>query len=400
MELITRQEAFNKLVENTELKRKTETIYLSDADNRILAEDVYCKHPIPISKSARLDGIMARLEDLMACRYEGKQLLLGRDFDYVDTGDYIDDKYDWSLAIESVEVVDGYLKIAERINPEEEHYVKEIGSTVAEGELLLKKGSIINPLNIMLLAMGGHEKVLVYKKPVIAYIPTGNELVKVGNQLGRGEYYEANSYMIRAFVEKLQGELVLTDIIKDDMDKLVATIDSVIDIADILIITGGSSLGRDDLNVKYLMETGAMIQHGVSCAPGYPIGFAQINKKPVVNLPGPPLSSFLGMTWIVNKLIGRYYFGEIRKPKRIQAKLTEDITKKMNWEGLALIELVEDEEGNYLATPLSMVKRYPITTEFSRANGIFEMPHGPREYSEGDLIDVISIQTKLSDYKR
>lgn len=399
MDLITRKEAFNKLVDNIEFKLKTETIELKDAADRVLAEDVYCKQPIPMSQSARLDGIAAKLEDLMACRYEGKQLKLGEDFDYVDTGDDVPDKYDWCLAIESVEVVDGYLQIAERINPKEEHYIKEKGSVVSENELMLSKGTLINPLNIMLLAMGGHERIEVYKKLVVAYIPTGNELVKVGRELVRGEYYEANSYMIRAFVEKLQGEFVITDIIKDNIDSLISAINEVMELADIVIITGGSSLGRDDLNVKYLMETGAMLQHGVTCAPGYPIGFAQIDKKPVINLPGPPLASFMGMTWIINRLIGIYYFGEISEPKKVTAELKEDISKRINWEMLALVELTVDAEGKYYAAPLNRVRKYPITMEFSKANGIFEMPHGPREYKKGDVIEVIPIETSLSDYK-
>ncbi len=383
----TRAQTLAKLINLLHFEKKIENIELKLSSGRICSEDIFSKNTLPICRAAGADGVAVRYSDFENGIPDFSNWIEGQDYVAADMGDDFDDKFDTVLWIEDFQFsIQGKI-IA--ITPSEKvfkgHLVKQRGAMLQKDELVLRKGDIINQFRLGLLASAGIKNINVYKKPVIAYIPSGNELVMAGSEVKRGENIESNSLMVEYMLQQWGAETEIFPIVKDEKSELEKVIDKALKIADIILLNGGSSMGTEDYSSSLLAEKSEYLQHGVRSIPGIPVAVAVINGKPVVNLPGPPFAAWCTLDWCVKGLISNYYGREFMPRLKVNARLKKSIQKPLVHEMYVRLKLEKAEEG-YYALPISDKMRYSeIAINW---NALFIAPIGKEKWEIGEIIEV------------
>jgi molybdopterin molybdotransferase/putative molybdopterin biosynthesis protein len=357
---ITRKEAPEKLFALWHPPLTIETVPLEDARGRITAEDLYSRLTLPLVRSSNGDGIAVRSAAFAAGPPDTSAWAPGKDYVRADTGDDFDDRFDAVIMIESVGFDPGGrislppdLKIGPGLN------ISGAGNSVMEGELLLEKGLPLRACDLSVLALGGLWDVPVVKKPLVAFIPTGSELIPAGQIPKRGQNIDTNSILARNMLLEMGAEPLILPIVKDDPKLLKKALEEALDAADVVIINGGSSKGAEDYNARLLAEQGRVICHGVNAAPGRPLCIALIGQKPVVNLAGPMVAAYYGMDWCIRSIVCRILHIPLPQRLTVTATLTEDIfpgrTLSGSFEFLSRVQVTRKEEG-YQAWPVPFRK--------------------------------------------
>ncbi|MEG1800564.1 MAG: molybdopterin-binding protein, partial [Oscillospiraceae bacterium] len=275
------------------VKPKSEEISVTDSLERITDKAVYAKYCSPLFNAAAMDGIAVVSKNTKGAR-EGSSLVLkqGIDFIAVDTGDPIKMPYDAVIMAEDLtEQEDGDVSIIEAAAPWQ--HVRPIGEDIVAGEMLLPSKHKIRPIDIGVLLSGGITKINVLKQPTVAIFPTGTEIIEPGTEPKEGDIIESNSRMFEAMVKENAGLPHRFLPIADDYDKLKNAIEQATKEYDLVIVNAGSSAGREDFTVHILRELGEVLVHGVAIKPGKPVILAIVNGKPVIGLPGYPVSAYI-----------------------------------------------------------------------------------------------------------
>lgn len=383
----SRKEVMDKIYSTVKPSEKTETVSVWKASKRVVAEDVYSEICVPVVRASRLDGIAVK-----SCRFkEGmpdtSTWIQGIDFVRADTGDDFPDEYDAVIRIEYVDIKeDGHIEILDDIEVKPGTGVRGAGSTIAKGELLVSKGTILRPVELSAIVMGGVTEVKVYKKPVAAFIPTGNELVSADEGIIRGKTIDSNSILIENILKDMGAEPLLYNIVKDNKKDLKETLKDALSKADIVLINGGSSLGSEDYNGKLIEEMGDTIAHGVLAAPGKPVCIGIIDGKPAINIPGPPAAVFYVSDWLVRGIV-RYYTG-LKKPVKstVKALLTEDINTPFNVEIMCKMHTVKEKDGSYTTKQIPF--NNSTVSESLCSNSCYITKPGTSGNKAGEYIDV------------
>lgn len=383
----TRAEIMEMVYENWKPCRKEECIPLDEACGRIVSRDVYAVNTIPVVRSSAMDGIAVRSADFAGGQMpDTSNWQYGVDYIRADTGDDFDDRFDAVIAIEEVQMEEG--KITLNCNPAELHpgtCVRPKGSTVEASELLIPKGYEITPLRLAALATGGIKEVWVRKKPVIAFIPTGSELIPAGETLKRGQNIDANSLLIRELVKGWGAEILLMPIVKDQMKDLEGALLSALEQADMVLINGGSSKGSEDYSIALIEKYGKVLQHYVRSAPGRPMSVSIVQDKLVINVPGPTFAAMAVSDWAVKPAIDFYFDRCDRVPQTIKAILEKDMMSPPFMEIYTRV-IVSCRDGVYYATPLGRATR--MGDGFGKCNGILVTELNKKGYKEGEEVTV------------
>ena len=354
--MITREEAIEKLFAVWNVQTGTEEIDVIDACGRTLSEDMYAKYDQPVVRASAMDGVAVKSAAFENRMPDTSGWVYGEDYIRADTGDDFDDAFDSVIAIEKVKILpEGGLEIAEDVDFRPGMNVQPQGSNIKKGSQIGKAGTVLAPAHLAALVAGGYGRVNVKKKPVIAFIPSGSELVPAGSELMRGQNFDSNSIMVKAMLEKFGAEVRLHPIIKDDKAQVKDALDSMIEDADVVILNAGTSKGSEDFCVQYLEENGNMLFHGVRSVPGRPMSITIYKGKPVINMSGPAVGALNGCLWLMAPVIGRML--GTRKPIHIptaQVTLTDELGFPPFMSVFSGLELSEDEEGNLLAEPIAM----------------------------------------------
>ncbi len=315
--------------------RGTETVGIDEANGRFAAEDIRAKYNIPVVRSSGMDGICVNFDLLEDGIPDASGWTRGVEYERADTGDDFDDKYDTVLPIEWVRPVDeaavkgcrleltGGIIIEPKGRPgpggkgpgpqlERGMNVRPSGSMMKKDTLLLKAGMQITPFDIGSIVAGGYSEVSVMKKPVVAFIPTGSELIGAGEDLQRGQNFDSNSHVVRAMLEMIGAEPLILPVVKDKRAELAEAMDKALAAADIVIINGGSSKGSEDFNTELLDKTGKLLFHWIKAAPGRPMAAAATDDgKLILNIAGPTLAAYYGIAWFVRGLVSDWYGAQI-----------------------------------------------------------------------------------------
>lgn len=283
-----------------------ELVSLDEAVGRVLARDLTSTNTLPVVRASSFDGIAVKsalftqgIPDTSAWR---------RDIDYVraDTGDDFPDAFDAVIMIEKVTFrADGLIVLDDDVVVKPNTGVQLAGSTIKEGALLLKANSIIRPTDLAALAMGGVTMVPVRRKPKVAFIPTGSELVSAGIKPLRGQNVDTNSLMVKHMLIEYGAEPIIFPLIYDDPLALEKAFEEALSAADFVVINGGSALGEDDFNSRLIEQRGKVIHHYIAAVPGRPLMMAIADGKPVVDLPGPTLAAYFGTEWCLQAITAR-----------------------------------------------------------------------------------------------
>ena len=395
--LISREEMLEKILDIYRPRLEKEYVYLKDAWSRVTAENLYSKNDLPVNRASRMDGIAVSSDDFQNGIPDTSGWQLGKEFTYADTGDDFSDKYDAVIAIEDVKINKIGIEISPDVTVKKNSMVRLRGEILRKGELIVPKHTKLDSLALALLAMGGTTQVSVLKKPKVAFIPTGDELIPPGISLKRGETTDANSIMIETELSNFGAQPLIYPIVKDKRQELKNVLHDAIGKSDLVIVNAGSSMGSEDYSVAIMSELGQILQHGIASAPGYPIAFAFINDKPVINLPGPTIAAFCGMDWAVREMINHALHQKVFYRERVKAEITESVKKRPNFEMYIRLLLTQNGE-KYYAQPIA--KNASSYTSMVQVNGLHIAPIGIKGYEAGEEIEVelLSLRSEIPKY--
>ncbi|MDH3566466.1 MAG: molybdopterin-binding protein, partial [Desulfobacteraceae bacterium] len=314
--------------------RSKETISVPDAVGRVLAEPVTAVISSPNFHLSAMDGIAVKAANTFgAAETKPKELRIGTDAFYVNTGHVMPENTDAVIMIEHVHVLDpNRLEIEAPAFPWQN--VRKVGEDIVATELLFPRNHVITPYCVGALISGGIFSVPVKTKPNVLIIPTGSELVDwrktpVEN-LQPGQVIESNSFVLGKLVESCGGKVTRHDMLTDDPLKIKAAIlDAVNSGFDIILIVGGSSAGSEDHTRYVINEIGEVLVHGVTIMPGKPILIGKIADTPIFGIPGYPVSAIVAFEQFVAPLIASILGQPEPDRPRVQVEPTRKIASKL-----------------------------------------------------------------------
>ncbi len=370
----------------------TELIDVYDSIGRLTSRAVYAVCNSPLYNAAAMDGICVEsLKTKNASEENPLILKLGTDFKIVDTGDAIKPPYDAVIMAEDcIQIDENNIKINSPASGWEN--IRPIGEDIASGDMILPSNHKITPIDIGALIAGGIKSIECYKTKTVGIIPTGDEIVDLNDNLKEGDIVDSNSYMIKSLVEDLGGIGKRYDIVEDDYDKIKSKLLESINANDITIINAGSSAGTEDYTVHILREIGEVFVHGVSIKPGKPVILAIVNNKPVVGLPGYPLSAYINFNLFVKPLL----FHVHDNGEEVDAIISKRIVSSLKYREYVRVKIGKID-GKYIASPLNRGAASQMS--MVRADGILVIPQNQEGIEAGSIskVRILNKNTNLSN---
>lgn len=381
----TRAEVLELVKSHWTPKTETEYVPLEQALGRITAQALYSRNTLPVCRASACDGYAVRSSDFAGGNPDTTGWVKDRDYAAADMGDDFPDEFDTVIAVEDVRFDgEGRFHLAENFRFAKGSCVREKGSTIREGELMLPANRKITPEHLALLATGGIRVVPVLRKLRVGFIPTGSELIPTGSFPGRGQTVECNGLMIASVLRQWGVDCIRFPIVRDDKTQLEQMLDEALEHCDLVLINGGSSKGGEDFNARLLERRGDFFSYGVRCVPGRPVGVTVIGGKPVVNIPGPVMAAWVSVDWLVRGMVHAYYGTAVPVRKTVRAKLAEPVKKAPFLEVRMQVRLTEDGEG-YTATP---IPRAVGIVSMAQMDGLLIAPVGCMGYAAGDTVEI------------
>lgn len=370
------------------IRPQGEWIPVVESLGRITAEAVYARYSSPSYNSCAMDGIaVISAHTKGASEKNPLKLIRGEDYLDVDTGDMIMPPYDAVIMAEDlIEPEDGEGYII--IGPTHPFaHVRAIGEDIVAKEMVLPTGHKICAIDISVLLSAGIMEIQVIKKPIIGIIPTGDEMIEYMEPLEDGKIIETNSRMFENLVTEQGGIGRRYPILPDNLELIKRKLSEAAAECDMVIINAGSSAGRDDYTVHAIRQLGEVYTHGVSMKPGKPVILGKIDGKPVIGLPGYPVSAYLTFMEFVIPVMNRYGWrgGEDKPQKEVEAKLSKTLMSGLKYEEYVRVKLgiVENE---LVASPLE--RGAGASMSLVRADGFCVIPQDKEGFSAHETIRV------------
>ena len=283
--------------------RRTDRLPLDQALGHVTAAPVWAALSSPHFPAAAMDGVAVSAADTVgAAETSPRRLKLDTEALWIDTGDAMPPNTDAVIMIEDVhDRGDGTIEIIAAAAPWQ--HVRPMGEDIVASELVIPQGRRLEPRDLGALAAAGHAEVEVVAPPRVAVIPTGSELVPVGRNPRPGELIEFNGLMLGALAETWGAQALRSEIVRDDFDAIRSATEAALETADIVVINAGSSAGREDFSARVIADLGRVFVHGVAVRPGHPVVLGVARGKPVLGIPGYPVSAALTFELFVRPLI-------------------------------------------------------------------------------------------------
>ncbi|MDP3058069.1 MAG: molybdopterin biosynthesis protein, partial [bacterium] len=259
------------------------------------------------------------------------------------------------------------------------------------GEQVLSRYDRIGAVEIGAMLAAGCLSVDVLKRPRVAIIPTGDELVLPGAILNPGEIIEFNSHLVKNMVSTWGGESFTCPPVPDDFETLVATIQSVIDDCDVICIIAGSSAGRGDFTAQVMASLGEVLVHGVAIKPGKPVVLGKVNGKPAIGLPGYPVSAHLCLDLFLKPLLKQIQKQRVAGVATIAGQLTTRLVSVFGVNEFVRVR-VGIIDSKIFVTPLP--RGAGVISSLVKADGIVVIPSSSEGFSEGDTV-MVQLDTDL-----
>ena len=327
-----------EMIQNLEINNyKTKKLYLVDALGYVLAEDIVADHNSPEFPTSAMDGYAIIHEDMTLGTLKVgsinpagsalKEEVIGGTCIKTFTGSLMPHGADTLIPIENVEVDGDEIIIKEEVP--QGFSVREVGENYRKGQLLISKGTKIDFPQIGVMASLNIANVLVYEKPTVAILSTGSELLELGEtQTNDSQIRSSNNYILEAIVKKYDGLAMQLGCIKDDKENITKEVSSALEKSDIVVTTGGVSVGDFDFVKDVIYELGCdIVFQGVRVKPGQHIMLARKDDKFIIGLPGFAYSSTVTALLYVVPLIEKLQQGK-SSLRKIKAKLAEPFVKR------------------------------------------------------------------------
>lgn len=388
------REVINRIIKEID----DEQVKIEAACGRVLAQDFMAKIDIPHFTRAAMDGFAVMAEDtfgssntnpkelkiidsITAGSISQKHLSSGTCIE-VTTGAPLPEKANAVLMVEYTEKEKDKLICYKSVAPGEN--IIDIGSDVKKGTLLAPKGTFINPRITGVLASQGITEVKVKRKPIVAVLSTGSEIIPPGQQLKVGKIYNVNTRTLIDALKEQNCEVVDLGIVEDDKELLKSAILESLKQADFILVSGGSSLGTEDIMVETIKELGELLVHGVAIRPGKPTVIGKVNEKLVLGLPGYPTSALSNFYILVIPIIEKMQ-GIAKQENFLYAKLSRKVVSTIGRYHFLPVKIkIENEEK--IAVPI--MKGSSAITTLSEADGFVEIDENTEVLQKGDTVKI------------
>ncbi len=364
---------------------RTETITLSvkASIGRVTAEPIWARRSSPPFDAAAMDGIAVRAADTVGAG-ESTPLRLGTDsFTVLDTGDPIPEGFDAVVMREHVHYVDGRAELRAAVAPYQ--HVRSIGEDISATELLLPAGHRLRPVDAAAAAAAGVTEIRARRAPVVAILPTGDEMRPVGSELAPGELLETNSLMLAGQARDVGCEVVMLPIEPDDEARIAEAIRGALPTCDLLIVIAGSSAGRDDYTAALVDRLGDLAVHGVAVKPGHPVVLGAIGSTPVLGAPGYPVSASLTFDIFAAPLLAELEGVAARPRPTVGARLARKLASTIGMDDWVRVRLGR-VGGLLVASPLP--RGAGVLTSLVRADGLLIVPADVEGHHAGQEVQI------------
>ncbi|MBI4510107.1 MAG: molybdopterin biosynthesis protein [Deltaproteobacteria bacterium] len=356
------------------------------AAGRVSARPMFAALSSPFYHGAAMDGFAVRAEGTVgASEIAPVRLCLGKDAVPVDTGDPIPRGHDAVIKIEDVhEPEPGILEIVSSVAPWQN--VRLTGEDVVTGELVVPQGKLLTAFDVGALLAAGLTRTWVRRRPRVALIPTGDELVEPGAPVSPGHIIEFNTHVLSALVREWGGEPTRIPPVRDDPSALEAAVRDVLKACDIVVMNAGASAGRDDHTPFILASLGELLVHGINVMPGKPTAVGVTNEgQPILGLPGYPVSCAVAAEKLLRPLIALFLGVAPLARERVRARVARKIPSKVGHEEVIRVQAGRID-GGWTCSPLA--RGAGVITSLSRANALLIIPPLVEGVEAGEEVDV------------
>ncbi len=373
---------------------RLERVPIDDASGRVLAAPVISTIDVPPFDRAAMDGYAVIAQDTFgAGRYDAK-LLRSIDTLYsgaaaarpisngecaeIATGAPLPGGADAVVMVEETEKTDDGVRVFTPVYPGQ--HVGRRAADVARGQSVLAPGIVLNAAHIGVLAAVGATAVDVYARPHVAIFSTGNEIVEPGEPLGSGQIYDINRFTLSSIIRSHGGTTTIAETVPDTLPDLVRAIGSAAS-ADLIIFSGGSSVGERDLMMDALQETGEIIFHGIAVKPGKPTILGKVGGKPVLGMPGNPTSCLSNAHLLVIPMLRRMARLPAYEPRQIRVPLARRVVSTTGRHQFYTVRVID-------GAAVPAFKGSGDITSMAHADGYIEIPAQTDIVEAGEMVDI------------
>ncbi len=396
------EETFSLIEEMIKPLSDMEVKPLHQALNYILAKDIVVKENVPGFRRSSVDGYAVKAADTFGSSESmpgfltvigevkmgeaPERALYAGEAMYVPTGGMLPDGSDAVIMIEHCEDLSGLLNLYRQVVPGEN--VISVGEDLKEGELLVNVGTRLRPQELGALASQGITEVTVYRKPMIGYLSSGDEIVPIETkELGIGKVRDMNGITIGSLVTQWGCEFIYGGIVEDSREELERVTKEMIEKTDCLILSGGSSVGAKDYSVEVIDTLGkpGVFVHGVSIKPGKPTILASANGKPIMGLPGHPASAMIIFDLFGKAILHRLQGWNATEKSMSRAIVTKNLPSTPGRTDYIRAQ-VYFENNQWYAEPI--LGKSGLISTLVRSEGMIEIPSKSEGIQKGDTVSV------------
>ncbi|MFZ0322946.1 MAG: gephyrin-like molybdotransferase Glp [Actinomycetes bacterium] len=385
-------------------------IQLLDAQGCVLVEDVTAPWPMPAFDNSSMDGYAVHASDVARASAQSPvslkviaDLAAGTDkvvhvFEgsaaRIMTGAPMPAGADAVVPIEWTD--EGVKEVAVRQPAQFGEYVRYAGSDVGEGAVVAANGTQLGPTQLAVLAAAGRDRVQVRPRPRVVVLATGNELVPAGTKPGAGQLPDSNSVMLAAAAKDAGALVFPVGIVGDDPRVLMDTLEDQLVRADVVVTSGGVSVGAYDVVKKALMRLGTVEFDKVAMQPGMPQGFGRIgpDSTPIFTLPGNPVSAFVSFEVFVRPALRRMLGREPLERPQVRAELQSSVTSPAGKRQF-LRAWLDVSDGRYVVRPIGGPGSH-LLAGLSQANALIVVPEETTAVSQGEAVSVMLLERRSS----
>lgn len=386
--MISTSEAFS-ILENHNCSKRVVEFPLLEARNHVLAETIYSPINMPPFRQATMDGFAIALQDSLHYEIVGEvkagdfftnELQIGQAVK-IFTGAAVPNSAQAVIQIEKVTVTNSLLSIHERMKPEAN--IRQLGAQLVKGDVALEKGTMLNPAAIGFLTGLGFTKVKVFQKPYVGIIVTGNELVSAGEILSVGKVYESNAIMLQTALFDANFDRIQLYMVNDDFENTKNTLEKAIYQNDVVLVSGGISVGDYDFVGKALESLNVeTLFNKVNQKPGRPLFAGKQNDKIIFALPGNPAASLTCFYVYVLPTLQKCSGVNYKYGSQLMKALADDFMVD-NPRSQFLKAFISDDEVAILSHQDS-----GMLNSFALANALVYLPEGNYQLLKGDKVSV------------
>jgi molybdenum cofactor synthesis domain-containing protein len=378
---ISLDEAVEKMLDIFGDLKSSGTVSLAESAGRITALPIYAGYSVPVTNVSAMDGVALKSSDTFAASEQNPVVV--KDFIRVNTGNAVPLSYDAVVMIEDVWFEGEGEGITIRKSARPWQNVRAAGEDIKQGELIVPKNYRIRPFDIGALGTYGITDPVV-KRLRAGLIPTGSELVPIGTRPGPGQVVESNITMATVWLGERNVDTTCYPPTPDDPEMIRAVISEAVLENDIIIVSAGSSAGTRDYTAGVIEELGELIFHGIAMMPGKPMILGNIQGKPVIGLPGYPISAQVVLREVLGPLLDALGFQGLPSEKH-EVTLASDLTSNVGYDEFVLMSVAKLGD-RYLAAQQS--RGAGVQMASIRSNAYMRLPAPIEGYAEGERVSV------------